>query len=222
MFQRKGEAMGASELFAAIKAGDLARVEALLAADPALASARDEGGMSALLTAAYWQQPAIVGALLARGPRLSFYEAAAAGVTGRLETALADNPALLDSYAADGFTALGLASFFGHGEAAALLLARGADANRASNNPMRVAPLHSAVAGRHLGIAQALLDAGADANAAQEGGFTPLHGAAQNGDRPMAELLLARGARADAATADGKTARDFALEEGHASLAELL
>jgi ankyrin repeat protein len=214
--------MGAGELFAAIKAGDRARVEALLAADPALASARDDGGMSAVLTAAYWQQPAIVAALLARGPRLSFYEAAAAGVAGRLETALADNPQLLDAYAADGFTALGLASFFGHGEAAALLLARGADPNRASNNPMRVAPLHSAVAGRHLAIARALLDAGADVNAAQEGGFTPLHGAAQNGDRPMAELLLARGARRDAATADGRRPREFALEEGHGELAELL
>ena len=214
--------MGASELFAAVKAGDLAAVEALLAADPALAGARDERGMSAVLTAAYWQQPAIVAALLARGPALSFHEAAAAGVTGRLETALLDRPELLDAYAPDGFTALGLASFFGHEAAVALLLARGADPNRASNNPMHVAPLHSAVAGRHLGIARALLDAGADVNATQEGGFTPLHGAAQNGDAPMAELLLARGARRDAATADGKTARAFALEEGYGELAEFL
>ena len=214
--------MGASELFAAIKAGDLARVEALLAADAALANARDEGGMSAVLTAAYWQQPAIVGALLARGAARGVYEAAATGVTARLEAALWDNPQLLDAYAADGFTALGLASFFGHAEAAALLLAHGADPNRASNNPMRVAPLHSAVAGRHLTIARALIDAGADVNAAQEGGFTPLHGAAQNGDRPMAELLLAHGARPDATSADGRTPRAFALEEGHAELAAML
>jgi ankyrin repeat protein len=222
MFQRKGATMGASELFTAIKAGDLPQVEALLTAEPALASARDQGGMSAVLTAAYWQQPAIVAALLARGPALSFYEAAAAGVTGRLETALLDRPELLDAHAADGFTALGLASFFGHDKAVALLLARGADPNRASNNPMQVAPLHSAVAGRHLAIARALLDAGGDVNAAQEGGFTPLHGAAQNGDRPMVELLLARGARPDAATADGRTPREFALEEGHGELAGLL
>jgi ankyrin repeat protein len=214
--------MGASELFTAIKGGDGARVEALLAQDPTLASARDESGLSAVLTAAYWQQPAIVAALLARGPRLTFYEAAAAGVTDRIEAALQDAPQLLDAYAPDGFTALGLASFFGHADAAALLLARGADPNRASDNQMRVAPLHSAAAGRHLAIAQALLDHGADVNAAQEGGFTPLHAAAQNGDVPLAELLLARGANPAAATSDDKTPRDFAREEGHAELAELL
>jgi ankyrin repeat protein len=214
--------MGASELFTAIKGGDGVRVEALLAQDPALASVRDESGLSAVLTAAYWQQPAIVAALLAHGPRLTFYEAAAAGVTGRIEAALQDAPQLLDAYAPDGFTALGLASFFGHADAAALLLARGADPNRASDNQMRVAPLHSAAAGRHLAIAQALLDHGADVNAAQEGGFTPLHAAAQNGDVPLAELLLARGANPAAATSDGKTPRDFAREEGHAELAKLL
>lgn len=214
--------MSASELFAAIKGGDLARVEALLAADPSLASARDEGGRSAVLTAAYWQQPPIVGALVARGPQLDLYEAAAAGATARVDELLRDGPQLLDAYAPDGFTALGLASFFGHAEAAALLLARGADPSRASDNPMRVAPLHSAAAGRHLPIALLLLDRGADPNAAQEGGFTPLHSAAQNGDRPMAELLLDRGASPAARAADGKIPAALAREEGHAELAALL
>lgn len=213
--------MDASALFTAIKAGELAQVEALLAAAPALASARQQG-MSAVLTAAYWQQPAIVGALLAYDPELNFYEAAAAGVTERLDAELRDTPALLDAYAPDGFTALGLASFFGHAEAAALLLARGADPNRASNNAMGVAPLHSAAAGSHLAITQMLLDRGADPGVTQEGGFTALHSAAQNGFRPMAELLLAHGARPDALTHDGRRPRDFALEEGHSELAGLL
>lgn len=213
--------MSAGELFTAIKAGDLAQVEALLAADPVLAGARQDG-MSAVLTAAYWQQPAIVRALLAYAPPLSFYEAAAAGVTERLDAELRDQPELLDAYAPDGFTALGLASFFGHAEAAALLLARGADPNRASDNAMAVAPLHSAAAGSHLAIAQMLLDRGADPAATQEGGFTALHSAAQNGHRTLVELLLAHGARPDAQTDDGKRPRDLALEEGHAELAEQL
>jgi ankyrin repeat protein len=218
----EGNAMSAQELFAAIKAGDQARVEGLLAADPALAAARDDRGMSAVLTAAYWQQPAIVAALLAYGPELSFYEAAAAGDPARVDAILRDDPAVLDAYASDGFTALGLACFFGHADAAALLLARGADPNRASDNDMRVAPLHSAAAGGHRPIVRMLLDRGADPLAAQEGGFTALHSAAQNGDAPLVELLLAHGAQPNALTDDGKTPRDLALEEGHDGVAELL
>lgn len=210
------------ELFAAIKAGDLAGVEALLAADPALAGARDGRGMSAVLTAAYWQQPAVVAALLAREPALSFHEAAAVGAARALDAALRARPELLDAYADDGFTALGLASFFGHAEAAALLLARGADPSLASGNAMRVAPLHSAAAGSHLAIARMLLDRGADPGATQEGGFTALHSAAQNGRADLVELLLSFGARPDAMTDDGKTPRDLALEEGHDGVAALL
>lgn len=214
--------MGASELFAAIKAGDLPRVEAMLAADPVLMGTRDEGGISAVLTAAYWQQPAILAALLARSPALDCYEAAAVGAAGRLDELLRAEPALLDAPAPDGFTALGLASFFGHADAAALLLERGADPRRASANSLRVAPLHSAAAGRHLRIAALLLDHGADPRARQEGGFTPLHSAAQNGDAPMAELLLARGADREARADDGRAPRDLAREAGHAALAARL
>lgn len=214
--------MRSDELFAAIKAGELAQVEELLVEDPSLAGALDERGLSAVLTAAYWQQPAIVAALLERQPALSFYEAAAAGVPDVLDAYLRDDPALLDAYASDGFTALGLASFFGHAEAAALLLARGAAPNRPSNNPMRVAPLHSAAAGSHVAIVRMLLDRGADPSAVQEGGFTALHSAAQNGRADIVELLLAHGARPDALTADSKTPRELALEEGHDGVADLL
>jgi ankyrin repeat protein len=41
-----------------------------------------------------------------------------------------------------------------------------------------------------------LLEAGADPNARQHGGFTPLMGAEQNGDLDLAELLIRHGAQA--------------------------
>jgi len=214
--------MSVSELFSAIKEGDRERVEALLADEPALANAHDEAGMSAVLAAAYWSQPAIVAALLAHGPQLDLFEAAAANDLARVAEITAGHPELAAAHARDGFTALGLASFFGHAEIAAHLLALGADPNQAASNAMRVAPLHSAAAGRHLEIARMLIAAGADVNAAQEGGFTPIHAAAQNGHAELVELLLAHGADPSAATADGKTARQLALAAGHADLADRL
>lgn len=186
--------MSHATLFGAIRAGDLAQVEALLADDPALAGARDEGGLSAVLMAAYHHQPAILAALLAHGPELNLYEAAAVGATARLAALLDADPGLVNSYAPDGFYALGLASFFGHAEAARLLLERGADVGQAAANSLKVMPLHAAVAGRHLAIAAALIAHGADVNAPQQDGFTPLAGARQNGQQAMIDLLIAHGA----------------------------
>jgi len=57
--------------------------------------------------------------------------------------------------------------------------------NSPSRNAQRVMPLHSAAAGRHLTIMQALLAHGADPNARQADDFTPLHAAAQNGQIEM-------------------------------------
>jgi ankyrin repeat protein len=210
------------DLFAAIKAGDLSRVSELLAAEPGLASARDASGLSAILTSAYYQQPAITAALLAAGPSLDVFEAAAAGATKQLSALLSANPAAANAVAADGFTPLGLAAFFGHTEAVYLLLDHQADPAIASQNAMQVMPLHSAVAGQHLAIAKALLIHGAPVNAAQADAFTPLHGAAQNGQLAMIDLLLKNGADPSAQAADGQTPRDIALAAGHSEATALL
>jgi cytohesin len=55
-----------------------------------------------------------------------------------------------------------------------------------------------------------LLEAGADPNAAQDGGFTPLHSAANNDDRESAEALLAAGADPGLKTDEGKTPAQLA------------
>jgi ankyrin repeat protein len=65
---------------------------------------------------------------------------------------------------------------------------------------MKVQPLHSAVAARSREIVAALLVAGADPNARQEGGFTPLMAAEQHEDADLVRLLLDHGAE-EAATA---------------------
>jgi ankyrin repeat protein len=150
------------------------------------------------------------------------FEAAAFGRTDRLRELLDADPALAGGFSVDGFTALHFTAFFGHPQAAALLLERQADPRVRAQNPMAVEPLHSAAASGQGEIARMLLDAGADPNARQEGGFVPLHAAAQNGDAALAELLLERGADKTIATDDGRTAADIAMQAGHTRLADSL
>ncbi len=180
--------------FELIKSGDRAGVEEMLAANPSLVSTKTDGGVSAILAAVYNGNPQIADLLVEAGAPLDIFEAAALGREEDVGRLLDEMPRLVGAVAPDGFAPLGLAAFFGHEETAKLLILRGADVNHASENAMKVTPLHSAVAGRHLEIAKALLEAGADPNARQQDNFTPLMGAAQNGRPAMEELLRSYGA----------------------------
>jgi ankyrin repeat protein len=79
----------------------------------------------------------------------------------------------------------------------ALLLAKGADVNRASAQSLTA--LHNAVARRYVDLARLLLDAGADVTVRcmREGGErgTPLEIARRVGSEEIVALLLERGAR---------------------------
>ncbi len=154
--------------------------------------------MSELLQAIYSGDQPRVDELLAAGPELDVFEAAAAGQTARLRELLDDNPSLANAWAEDGFQPLGLASFFGRVEAARLLVERGAEVNSASQNDMKVMPLHSAAAADdpavRYEIAKLLLEAGADPNTRQQDEFTTLMEADQNRDERLAQLLEEHGA----------------------------
>jgi ankyrin repeat protein len=215
-----------AEFFGAIGTGDLASIEALLATEPALASAIHESGISAVLWAAYHGQAAVLERLLTAGVELNVFEAAAAGDLARLRTLLQADASLARAHSVDGFSALGLAAFFGHPELLSLLLGAGADPNAASRNPMQVTPLHSASAHRNadvsLRMAESLLAAGANPNVRQQGGWTPLHQAAAHGHGELLELLLAHSADARARSDDGQTAEEKATEGGHDEVARRL
>jgi ankyrin repeat protein len=209
------------DLFEAIAAGDTTAADALLAADPALGTARHSTGATPVLYALYHRRPDLARHLAAHLTTLSLAEAAALDEVERVGELL-DGGAAVDARTPDGFTALHLAAFFGAPRAAGLLLRRGADAGAVADNPMRVQPLNSAAAGRHHEIVAALIAAGADVNAQQESGYTPLLAAAGLGDAELARLLLAAGADPGLAKDDGVGPAELARAQGHDALADEL
>jgi uncharacterized protein len=201
-------------IFDAIRQGNEDEVRALLAAYPALHDARAPQGATPVLWALYTGHAELVPLLLGSRPP-DFFEACALGRANRVEELLADNPAMIDTHSPDGFTGLGFACFFHRGDVAKLLLDRGADPGLPSTNALRVAPLHSALAGGLTEIVGPLLARGADPNAREAGGYTPLHSAAGHGHLESIAQLLAAGADPNARTQDGKTPADIARQFGH-------
>jgi ankyrin repeat protein len=216
------ESFRALDLFRAIEAGAGDRVTALLDAEPSLASARDAHGVSAVRFARYRGHTAIVDTLVATGADLDVFDAACVGDTTRLAGLLEDLDAradLVDAFSGDGFSPLQLACFFGHLDAARLLVAQGAPTATVSTNDMVIHALNAAAAGGHAGIVALLLDAGADPDAPQHAGWTPLMSAAANGDATTLDVLLEHGADPRARADDGSDAAALADQRGHPELA---
>jgi adenosylhomocysteine nucleosidase len=180
------------------------------------------GGTTALLYACYLGRTDVAEAIAHRRRAISVHEAAALDDVERLTAILDNDPNAANLVTSDGFHPLGLACFFGREAAAALLIARGAEVATPSANASRVAPLHSAVAARHAGIAKLLIERGAPVDARQQGGFTPLMSAAHRADMPIIELLLAHGADPALIDDTGSSAGDHARTSGHAELAAML
>jgi ankyrin repeat protein len=158
--------------------------------------------MSELLEALYRGQTEQVEQLLAGDPELDVFEAAALGKTDRLRELLDEDASRANAFGDDGFHPLGLACFFGHVDAARLLLEHGADVNALSRNErIQTAAIHAAAAAEGKGedtryeLVKLALEHGADPNLPQGGGFCAIDAARQNGDERVEQLLLEHGAR---------------------------
>lgn len=212
--------VGAQEMLAAVAAGDDAEIDRLLATNPALAATRGPDGVSAILQARYhghaWAAERLADAL----PEIDLFEAAALGRSDRVAELVEASRDAVWAEAADGFTALHLAAFFGQLEATAVLLGHGASPDAVAGNGSLLRPLHSAATGGHAAIVGLLLERGADPNARQHGGYVPLHSAAGRGDEVSVRLLLEHGADPDVRADDGR--RPFDLATGDGRVAELL
>lgn len=182
------------QMIDAVTALDSDAITRLVQDKPDLAYTQMPDGMSCVLYARYRGRGDIVQALLDVGLHLTQFEAAALGQTERLRRIASFAPKSVNEFSRDGFTPLQLACFFGHEETALALLELGADVHAVARNPMRIQPLHAAVAGRQAALVQALIARGADVNARQQDDFTPLMAARQNRDQAVEELLLTAGA----------------------------
>jgi ankyrin repeat protein len=153
--------------------------------------------VSELLEALYRGDMDRVSELRAQGPELNVFEAAALGETERLRELLDEDPSRANAFGDDGFQPLGLACFFGHVEAARLLLDRGADPNTlARNEHIQTNALHAAAASENKGpevryeLCKLLLEHGADPSMPQGGSdFRAIDAARQNGDEELESLL---------------------------------
>jgi ankyrin repeat protein len=147
----------ASELFDAIRQGDLGRVTSLITADASLASAKNESGVSAVLASTYFGRKEIRDLLLSHGPILELQDAAALGRLDRVQELVEKNPALANSFSSDGFPIVALAAFMGHGPVGRYLKEKGADINAVSTNGSGYNALTGAVTAGHAEIVAWLL-----------------------------------------------------------------
>lgn len=174
----KFQTVSADELFAAMHLGSESIVRQLVSRDARVARSRDETGVSAILHCLYDWKLAMMEILLAAGPCLDIFEAAALGKLGRLEELLLCAPELARTWSPDGLTALHLACFYGQEEAVKRLLEAGADPSAKARNGAGTTPLEEATATGQWGIVFLLQARGAEADVFTGQKWAALHMAA--------------------------------------------
>jgi len=179
----------AGEIHQSIEAGDLARVQALVRADPEVVAQPDES----------------------RDRNLPLHTAAK---TGRLEIMefLIDNGATIDGLDRDESTPLMAACLHGQVDAARLLLKQGAVVDRTDLNG--ATPVSFAMASGEMEVIELLLESGIDFATQKPDNGTYMHPAAATGNVELLEFLLSSGVSVRTPNDSGATPLQFAAARG--------
>ncbi len=190
-----------TQLFMAAWHGHRGKVQALLAAQPAMLNARNSEGLSLLLFAAhaahYSQRDEISSWLLSAGAETGFFSAAALGLQRDVLRALRTNT--VDNVGPWRRTALHWATCGGHIKLATALLDHGADPNRVDH--WGCTSVHLAVDFGQADVLNLLLSRGGDPKRVMGNGKNLLHLAACQGNRDMVDRVRHAGLRLDIFTA---------------------
>ena len=206
----------------AVNEEDIETIQQITAANPALVNSLGQNGLSLIMNALYQQKRNVVEALQSAGATLDVFAAAALGDLVRLQALTERWSGYLNQFAHDGFTPLQLACYFNQESAALWLIEQSTDVNAVAKNQMKIAPIHATATHGNLAILKALLEKGAEVNAAQAGGYTAIHQAAHRNNVPMAELLLKYGANSHQPDAKGQSAFQLAQAEGNDEVTAVL
>ena len=209
-----------NELEAAILAGNCSDFAELLKQNNSLAHLVDSSGVSLLLRSLCVWRLDIMELILQQRSNLDIFEAAALGKESVVAQLLAVDPLLVNSWSADGVTALHLACVYGHTSVVRLLLEQGANPSAVARDGTAATPLHNAVAGGFADIVILLLRRGGEVNAQQSRGWSALHVAAHYGFVDLVRLLIAHGASADLRNEAGETPHELAVASGHLEAAK--
>ena len=240
--------LGAGDVAAAAKAGDLATVRKLILAR-ADVNVPGADSSTALLWAAYNSDIDMTRALLAAGAKVN--TANRYGVSPLLQASRTGDTAVMAALLKAGAdakaipvnaeTPLMAAARTGRVDAVRLLMAAGADVNAGDAVQKETALMWAAAEG-HAPVAEALLESGANPNLRSgvtpftkrehadhpSGGFTALMFAARNGHEDVAKALVRRGADLNAVNGDaanglmGATATIIAIVNDRLDLAGAL
>ena len=196
-----------TEFYTAIRANDLARVNALLSGGGS-ANVHDARGVTPLMYAA------VVGSVEA----MSLLVDAGADVNARNDVGstaliwsatdlarvklLIEHGANVNAATDRGRTPLLVAAMADRSaDVVRFLVSKGANVHAVDN--VKMSALHAATMGGDAGTVRMLIDAGVAIDTSDAGGYTPLINAAQHGNVRAVEMLLAKGANVNAVCAMG-------------------
>ncbi len=207
------------EIFQAIAGGQKSKVIGLLKRDPSLFQSLTEEGITPVLFSIYYGKLDLSKEIFQISPNRNLFEAAALGDLEETKKRIVEFPEEINSLSKDGWSALHLASYFGHLEIVRALIDAGADLSLTSKSKMSFGntALHSAIATGKREVVELLLDKGADVNAIQDPGkITPLHIAASRpGSIEIIQILLKKGADKTKLSEEEQTPYAIALEKGN-------